>query len=81
MQKITTFLTFNGQAEELSEGGKPGRCGWLTDRYGVSWQIVPTILGRLLGDKDAARAGRAMQAMLGMNKLDVRALQRAFDGS
>lgn len=61
-------------------GGEPGRCGWLKDRYGLSWQIVPSGLPRLLGDPDPARAGRAMQAMLGMHKLDIASLQAAADG-
>jgi predicted 3-demethylubiquinone-9 3-methyltransferase (glyoxalase superfamily) len=67
--------------EKLSAGGEPGRCGWLTDRFGVSWQIVPSVLGLLLGDQDPGRAGRALQAMLGMGKLDIAALQRAADGA
>lgn len=67
--------------EKLSAGGKPGRCGWLTDRFGVSWQIVPSVLGRVLGGPDAAGARRAMEAMLKMTKLDVAALQRAYDGA
>ncbi len=73
-----------GQIDELwgklSEGGKEGRCGWLEDRYGVSWQIVPTALGELLGDPDPGRAGRAMAAMLGMGKLDIAALRLASEG-
>ncbi len=68
--------------EELTAGGgQPGPCGWLKDRYGLSWQIVPTVLPKLLGDQDQAKAGRAMAAMMKMSKLDGGALQRAFDGT
>jgi predicted 3-demethylubiquinone-9 3-methyltransferase (glyoxalase superfamily) len=63
--------------QKLGAGGQPNRCGWLTDRYGVTWQIVPTILPQLLSDPDAAKARRIMQAMLKMNKLDIAALERA----
>ncbi len=66
--------------EKLSAGGRTDRCGWLQDKFGLSWQIIPTILGQLLGDKDPQRAKRAMQAMLQMTKLDGNALQRAADG-
>lgn len=65
--------------ERLSAGGQPGRCGWLKDRYGLSWQIVPTVLGRLLGDSDPETNGRVMAALLDMDKLDIRALQQAYD--
>lgn len=61
-------------------GGEPGRCGWLKDRYGLSWQIIPTALSRLLGDPDPGRAGRAVQAMLTMNKIDIAALECAAAG-
>ena len=64
---------------KLSEGGEEGPCGWLKDRYGLSWQIVPTVMNELLGDPDPARAQRAMRAMLGMKKLDVAALRAAAD--
>lgn len=63
-----------------ADGGEPGRCGWLKDRYGLSWQIIPTALPRLLGDPDWGRASRAMRAMLEMNKIDIAALQRAAAG-
>jgi predicted 3-demethylubiquinone-9 3-methyltransferase (glyoxalase superfamily) len=63
----------------LAEGGEEGPCGWLKDRYGVSWQVVPTALPELLGDPDAARAQRAQKAMLGMGKLDIAELRRAAD--
>lgn len=66
--------------EKLSEGGSPGRCGWLKDRYGLSWQIVPSVLGKLLSGPDAAGSQRAIQAMLQMNKLDIETLQRAYTG-
>jgi predicted 3-demethylubiquinone-9 3-methyltransferase (glyoxalase superfamily) len=61
-------------------GGTPGQCGWLKDRYGVSWQVIPRQLGEILGDPDTERAGRAMEAMLEMGKIDVAALRRAFEG-
>ena len=66
--------------DALSDGGAVERCGWLKDRYGVSWQIVPTVLPKLLGDPDPAKAQRAMQAMLGMVKLDIAALEAAHAG-
>ena len=66
--------------EKLGEGGAPGRCGWLRDRYGVSWQIVPRLLVELLGDKDAERSRRVMRAMLQMTKIDIGALKAAAEG-
>ena len=66
--------------EKLSAGGEPGRCGWLKDRFGVSWQIIPSALPRLMGDQDRAAAARVMQAMLTMSRIDVNALQAAYDG-
>ncbi len=65
---------------KLLEGGEPSRCGWLFDKFGVSWQIVPTRVFRLFSDKDTVKAGRAMQAMMKMIKLDIDEIQRAFDG-
>jgi predicted 3-demethylubiquinone-9 3-methyltransferase (glyoxalase superfamily) len=65
---------------KLSAGGKEVQCGWLTDKYGLSWQIVPTILGELLSDSDAAKSQRVMQAMLKMIKLDFRKLKQAAAG-
>jgi predicted 3-demethylubiquinone-9 3-methyltransferase (glyoxalase superfamily) len=68
--------------EALSkDGGTPGPCGWIKDRFGLSWQIVPRALNRMLQDPNREAAARAMQAMLKMGKLDVAALQRAFDGA
>ena len=66
--------------ERLGQGGQEGPCGWLKDRYGLSWQVVPTGMDELFADPDPSRAQRAMQAMLGMGKLDVEALRRAADG-
>jgi len=63
--------------EKLSAGGKEVQCGWLKDKYGLSWQIVPTVLGKLVSDKDAAKSQRVMQAMLKMVKLDVKKLKQA----
>jgi predicted 3-demethylubiquinone-9 3-methyltransferase (glyoxalase superfamily) len=84
---ISLLVSCETQAEvdqlwaKLSDGGKPGPCGWLEDRYGVSWQIIPTALPRLLGDADPERAARAVQAMLGMQKIDIAALERAAAGA
>jgi predicted 3-demethylubiquinone-9 3-methyltransferase (glyoxalase superfamily) len=64
----------------LQNGGKPQQCGWIADRYGLSWQVVPRRLIELVNDPDRARAKRVMQAMLTMVKLDVAALERAYDG-
>jgi predicted 3-demethylubiquinone-9 3-methyltransferase (glyoxalase superfamily) len=67
--------------EKLSEGGdkKAQQCGWLKDKYGVSWQIVPTVLGKMLQDNDAARANRVMQALLQMTKIDIQGLKQAYE--
>jgi predicted 3-demethylubiquinone-9 3-methyltransferase (glyoxalase superfamily) len=65
---------------KLTAGGKELRCGWLTDKFGVSWQIIPRLLGQMLKDKDPAKSQRVMQAMMAMIKIDVAALQRAYDG-
>jgi predicted 3-demethylubiquinone-9 3-methyltransferase (glyoxalase superfamily) len=67
-------------AKLISGGGEQGPCGWIKDRFGVSWQIVPTILDSLLADKDPAKAKRALDAMLAMKKLDIAALERAHAG-
>ena len=63
--------------EKLSAGGQKSRCGWLKDKFGVSWQIIPNVLGELLGDKDPAKSRRVMQAMLRMDKIDIEGLKRA----
>ena len=64
----------------IADGGAPSRCGWLKDRFGLSRQIVPNALGRMLNDKDAAKSTRVMNAMLQMDKLDLKRLQQAYDG-
>jgi predicted 3-demethylubiquinone-9 3-methyltransferase (glyoxalase superfamily) len=67
--------------ERLTEGGgEEGACGWLKDKYGLSWQINPTILGEMLADKDRKKAGRVMEAMLKMKKIDIKALKKAYEG-
>lgn len=63
--------------DALCEGGTPQRCGWVKDRFGISWQIVPRLLGEALGDPDRARAARAMAAMLGMTRIDLAAIRDA----
>ena len=83
---VSLFITCETQEEvdmfweKLSEGGRKDRCGWLQDRYGLSWQVIPSALGRMLGDEDPAKANRVMQAMMQMDKIDVAALQQAYDG-
>ena len=85
-EAISLAVTCETQAEvdllwqKLGAGGEPGRCGWLKDRFGVSWQIVPKALPSVLGGPDPEGRGRAMQAMLTMGKLDIRRLQEAYDG-
>ena len=83
---ISLFVNCETQAEvdELwekltSDGGEESRCGWLKDKFGVSWQIIPSVLGELLGDKDPEKAQRVMQAMLKMNKIIIADLQKAYD--
>lgn len=64
---------------KLLEGGEESRCGWLKDKYGLSWQIVPTALGEMLGDRDPKKARRVMEAMLQMKKIDIAGLKKAYD--
>jgi predicted 3-demethylubiquinone-9 3-methyltransferase (glyoxalase superfamily) len=85
-EAFSLFVDCDDQAEVdrlwevLTDGGEPSRCGWLKDRFGLSWQIVPRRLMELLGDPDPARASRAREAMLGMGKIDVAALEAAATG-
>ncbi|HMJ17203.1 MAG TPA: VOC family protein [Gemmatimonadaceae bacterium] len=65
--------------EKLSAGGHKDQCGWLQDKFGLSWQIIPAALGKMLGDKDPQKANRVMQAMLKMNKIDILKLKQAYD--
>ena len=67
--------------EKLTAGGEEQPCGWLKDKYGLSWQVIPTVLGTLLQDKDAEKAKRVMLAMLQMKKTDIKRLQQAYDAS
>ena len=82
---ISLFVNCETQQEvdelwdKLSEGGKKERCGWLKDKYGLSWQIIPSALGKLLGDRDPAKANRVMMAMLQMDKIDIQRLQQAYE--
>ena len=66
--------------EKLSEGGEKGRCGWLKDKYGLSWQIIPTALGKLMSDPDPEKSKAVFQAMLKMNKIVIEDLKRAYEG-
>jgi predicted 3-demethylubiquinone-9 3-methyltransferase (glyoxalase superfamily) len=66
--------------EKLSEGGEKSRCGWLKDKYGLSWQIIPTALGKLMSDPDPEKSKAVVQAMLKMNKIVIEDLKRAYDG-
>jgi len=86
-EAISMVATCRGQAEldrvwaALLDGGEPLQCGWLKDRFGLCWQIVPDGMGEILGGPDQAGAQRALQAMLGMVKLDIHALRAAYDGA
>ena len=83
---MTASFSLNSQEfldefwEKLSAGGKESECGWLKDKFGLAWQIVPTILGSLMSDTDRTKSQRVMSALLKMKKLDIAALQRAYDG-
>jgi predicted 3-demethylubiquinone-9 3-methyltransferase (glyoxalase superfamily) len=83
---ISFFVNCETQAEvdalwnRLLDGGEPQQCGWLRDRFGVSWQIAPTALGRMLQDKDSERSKRVMEAMMKMVKLDIARLEQAYEG-
>jgi len=85
-EAVSLQVMCDGQAEldrlwaGLSEGGKPGPCGWLQDRFGVSWQVVPAELPDWMGSADQAARDRTFQAMMGMGKPDLAALRRAFQG-
>jgi predicted 3-demethylubiquinone-9 3-methyltransferase (glyoxalase superfamily) len=85
-QAISFFVSCQTQPEvdelwnRLSEGGEKQPCGWLKDKFGLSWQIIPAILGELLADKDPVKSQRVMRAMLQMSKIDIQALKKAYEG-
>ena len=85
-EAISMFVSCEDQHEvdelwdRLSEGGEKRQCGWLKDKFGISWQIVPAALGRMLHDPDAEKSSRVMQALLQMEKLDLARLRQAYDG-
>jgi predicted 3-demethylubiquinone-9 3-methyltransferase (glyoxalase superfamily) len=66
--------------EKLSAGGETQSCGWLKDKYGLSWQIIPSVLGEMMGEKDGEKSGRVMAAMFQMVKMDIEGLKRAYEG-
>src|SRR6267143_4940286 len=82
---ISLFVNCETQQEvdelwkQLSPGGREDQCGWLQDKYGLSWQIIPSALGKMLGDKDPKKANSVMQAMLQMDKIDIGKLKQAYD--
>jgi predicted 3-demethylubiquinone-9 3-methyltransferase (glyoxalase superfamily) len=84
-EAISLFVNCGTQQEvndlwdKLSAGGSTSKCGWLKDKYGLSWQIIPKVLGELIGDSNPEKSGRVMQAMLQMTKIDIEGLQRAYD--
>ena len=84
-EAISLFVHCETQSEvddywsKLSEGGEEGQCGWVRDKYGLWWQVIPAALGELMGDNDSAKAGRVMQAMLQMKKIDISGLRKAYD--
>jgi predicted 3-demethylubiquinone-9 3-methyltransferase (glyoxalase superfamily) len=86
-EAISLLLSCDTQEEvneywdKLADGGEIQMCGWLKDKFGLSWQIIPTVLGRLMGDPDHEKANRVMQAMLQMKKIDIAGLHRAYDGA
>jgi predicted 3-demethylubiquinone-9 3-methyltransferase (glyoxalase superfamily) len=84
-EAISLFVNCESQEEvdelweKLSQGGEKSRCGWLKDKFGLSWQVIPSVLGELLTDKDPERAKRVMNAMLQMDKIDIKKLKQAYD--
>ena len=86
-EAISMFVSCGSQEEVdglwaklTADGGEPGRCGWLKDKYGLSWQVIPTALGEMLEDKDPAKAKRVAEAMMKMGKIDIRRLRQAYEG-
>lgn len=87
-EAISFLVSCNTQAEVdalwdklKADGGEEGNCGWLKDKYGLSWQIIPKALGEMLGDPDPEKAGKTMQAMLKMKKIDIQGLKQAYEGA
>ena len=84
-EAISLYVECNSQQEvdvlweKLSAGGQPGRCGWLKDKYGLSWQIIPKAMGEMMRDKDPEKAKRVTEAMLTMNKIDIAVLEQAYN--
>lgn len=82
---VSFFINCETQQEvdelwaKLSDGAQEQQCGWVRDKFGLSWQVIPSVLGKLLGDKDPQKAGRVMNAMLQMKKIDIKTLQAAYD--